>query len=109
MCFSATFRCGDEKNQFCVPVGTCKVDRVRQSREGQGRFGNRRCSAVRDGDAAVDAGASFFFACSCGLGKSSCIRCATSINDECCQVSYDVTWCLAQVDVERDKAGGDDW
>ena len=98
----------DEEDQVRGAVLGAEVDRLGEPGHGQRRFGDRRRTAVRDGDAAGDAGGGLLFPGE-GVGKEAFNFGGASVGGNfACQVPDHVLGRAAQVLVELDQFGGNE-
>ena len=101
-------RGGDEEDQVRGAVLGAEVDRLGQPCHGQGGFGYGGRAAVRDGDAAGDAGGGLLLAGE-GVGEEAFDLGGASVGgNSACQVPDHVLGRIAQVLVELDQFGGDE-
>jgi hypothetical protein len=97
----------DEEHQVGRPVGRAEVDLGVEPGEGQRGLGDRLGAAVRDGDAAGQAGGGLRLAGHRVAVQGLAAGRAAGASDEVGQSADDRALVGAQVGVERDQVGGD--
>ena len=105
---SAGFRCGDEEDEVRTAVGGAEVDLRVESREAEARGGDGRGAAVRDRDAAREAGGRLGLAGERRLDEPVDGGGTAGVGDAAGEVGDHLGLVGAGRDVERDQLGRDD-
>ena len=101
-------RCSDEEDEVGGAVGGAEVDLGVQAGEAERGARDRLGTAVRNCDAAGQAGGRLGFARKGCVAQGVGVGCATRVGQHACEAFDDGSFGFAQIGVEEDQILGDD-